>query len=218
MKKILVALMLANIAAYIAACDSNPLYFHTDDSPLSLLYPGIDNPGTPPAAIYMYRTTAQHDGALGGRTGADTLCVNELAITSLPITPTTVHAFLSVSASDEIRDLLPSAYWSLPIPIMDGTGTNTIANSWDDLWDGSINMPLHSNAGGAGVLLYGYPWWSGSNADGTYNTDNDNCTNWTVASSGFFSKQGSPNANDATWINLSNQGCSASCYVLCVAY
>ena len=217
MKSILLAIV-ATIAALIApscARFGNDLYFYNEDPALSLLFlvNGGADPGTPPSAIYLFNA-GQPTGALGGRSGADTLCASAVATAGLPITPVKVKAFLSVSASDQARDLLPSAWWSVAIPIMDPTGTNTVAGSWNDLLDGSINMTM----GAAGIIPSGYWMWSGSESDGTFTAGGNSCNGWTSATSGVFGWAGASNSAGVNWIALGSQGCSASCYLLCLAY
>jgi hypothetical protein len=88
----------------------------------------------PDPAVYLFASPGQV-GAIGGRSGADGRCTAAAPALSLPIAHTA--AFISVTDSDEIRDM-PSLY-SVPtsLPILGPTGVR-IADDWADLLDGSI--------------------------------------------------------------------------------
>ncbi len=75
-----------------------------------------------------------------------------------------LHAFINVDASDAILNFY-SIYPSLPqdLPVYNPDKTKKIADNWQDLMDGSIDMSLAD----AGILSSG-SYWTG--ADGT------NCT------------------------------------------
>lgn len=210
MKKILCTSMFLGLIGFFLTCERHSLYSPSEDSPVSLL--GIDfNNGsvtTPaaPTAIYIYSAGQQLSGDLGGRAGADTICV-----TANPTAGTTVHAFLSVDASDQIIDLVPPLYRT-GISVVDGGGANIISTDWTSLWDGSIDMTL----GAAGVIGPGLEWWNGSNMDGT--ASSNNCTGWTVSTS-ITGDMGNSNFTNSSWITWGNLPCSSGLnYLLYVAY
>ncbi len=214
MKKISFAIILFISAVYVTACDRNDLYLFKDDPAQALMFlinSKNNNPSPPPATIYMYNA-GEHAGALGGRNGADALCA-----AGAPPGTTIYHAFLSVTASDQVRYLLPYPWRNLSIPIY-GAGANVIANSWADLWDGSIVMALQD----ALVLPGGSQWWSGSRSDGSFDTASTpslrSCSSWSTSASGTGVIGLSIYGNDPAWVSAANQGCSASCYVICIAY
>lgn len=220
MKKIFFIVSLVAAVAFFSTCDRNEIYFYSDNPVESaLLFEFFNNiaksgnSGTPPSRIYIYNA-GQYDGALGGRAGADALCA-----AGAPIGTTTHHAFLSVSATDQVRNLLPAAFRSLPIPVMDSSGANIISNGWNGLWDGSINITLQS----ASILPGGSQWWSGSYSNGTFrptSADSSNSCGYWTQNTGLG--QIGASIYDATpvgaWIDIGTQGCTASCYVLCMAY
>lgn len=107
------------------------------------------------AQIVMY-SAGTSDGNLGGRAGADAMCVaaNE---TGLP----NARAFISVDAADEIRDMPGNYAVPTTLPINGPTGT-TIANDWAALLN-SEAVPLLSSFSAAGVSTHASNiWWSGS--------------------------------------------------------
>ncbi|OHD66000.1 MAG: hypothetical protein A2176_09520 [Spirochaetes bacterium RBG_13_51_14] len=203
MKKILLIIMILGAAVISLTCERNDLFDSTNDDFLSLINLDFNNP----TAIYIYSYPTTQVGNQGGRAGADALCQT----LAPPAGTTTVHAFLSVSASDQIRDLVPSAYQGLTV--YDVTGANVISSTWTNLWDDNIDMTLST----AGVLGVGVEWWNGSNTDGTLNTNN--CLNWTSSSSIDFGRMGNSNFTDTQWINWGSPPCNTNTnFLLCVAY
>lgn len=223
MKKIIIILLLLGASIIFITCDRNDLYDNAKNDTLSLLASvynlnsggGTTTPPATPTVIYLY-SAGQRNGNLGGRIGADATCI----AAGPPAGTTTVHAFLSVSALDQIRDLVPSIYQTLPV--VDAGGAMTIANTWNDLWinPAGLNMSLAD----AGVLGGGAEWWSGSNLDGSYNSNNcDSTGGWTSGSSIETGWAGNSNAPTFImidyWINFGQIQCnSLTTNLLCVAY
>jgi len=113
--------------------------------------------------LYLFATgTTQGNISGGGRSGVDAFCSNQKP-SSLSCTGG-LHAFINVDASDAILNFY-SIYPSLPqdLPVYNPDKTKKIADNWQDLMDGSIDMSLAD----AGILSSG-SYWTG--ADGT------NCT------------------------------------------
>ncbi len=79
------------------------------------------------------------------------------AATAASLSYSNIHALISISATDEIRDM-PSLY-SLPEDraLVSSTG-NQVADNWADLLDGTIDSSLQT----AGVLTSSSYWWSAS--------------------------------------------------------
>ncbi len=204
MKKILSMLTIFFAAVVLVTCERNELYNNSNDDLFSLLVKGVETPE--PTAIYIY-DAGLSNGNLGGRAGADALCQ---AVAPPPFPVTTVRAFISVSAADEIADLVPPAYHGLPV--YDHSGTNTVSATWTGLWDGTINMTLSA----AGVMPPGLEWWNGSNTTGTYN--GASCQEWTSDLAAFTGIMGNSNFPDTNWINWGAPTCDFNNYLLCVAY
>ena len=163
-----------------------------------------------PRVIIMFGTNATN-GNLGGRSGADTLCSNKAS--SLSLTCSSVHAFIGVSAADEVRDM-PTNY-SVPTDgiIKSRTGT-TIQTSWANLLSGTILTSLYS----AGVLPEGATfWWSGSDSSGAFNATN-NCSGWTSSDSGIIGYSGYYNQTGVAWIAAGVPNCNQSHYAVCLCY
>jgi hypothetical protein len=208
MKKIILAFMISAALGTYVTCERNDLF----DDKINEAFTLFNSGPAAPDRIYLYSYGVTPDGNLGGRSGADTLC-NSIAP---PSGAATVHAFLSVSATDQIRDLVPAAYWG--VPVTDASGTNVISTTWALLWDESIDISLST----ALVLGAGLEWWNGSNLDGTYNA----ASSCTATTEGFTSNLnaltgavGNSNLSDNMWINWNNFTCNLNAgYLLCVAY
>ncbi len=135
------------------------------------------------------------------------------AVWGYPGLPTeNVRAFISVSSSDEIRDM-PSVY-NVPVT-REVVGPNgaKVGDDWYDLFNGDIDQSLQA----AGVLIDALYWYSGSNADGSLNSSN--CTAWTDNGTGHYGRYGDRGLTDNRWINRSDATCGlASYHVLCVTW
>ena len=77
--------------------------------------------------------------------------------TSLGLTDSTIGVFATVST--DLKLFVTGGNTSLPVISFNNS---TISNSWDELWDGAIDMSL-KNAGVVSSSL----WWSGTKGDGT---------------------------------------------------
>jgi hypothetical protein len=147
-------------------------------------------------------------GSIGGRTGADTLCQSA---SNKPAGYSNYRAFISVNATDEIRDM-PTNYGVPTLYPVRSTNNTLIANNWADLLDGTIATTL----GVAGVYVNGpYDWWSGSLQDGSLDGVN-HCASWTNL--GAPGRYGRFDYSNNYWITVNVSGCSAPSNLLCIAY
>lgn len=147
--------------------------------------------------LLLYMAPSTYSGNLGGRSGADSKCDLGAALGC-----SINRAFISVSATDEIRDM-PTTY-NIPTDkaiywYNRSTGLITLAaaNNWADLLDGSI---LASQSTGTGITK---PAWMGGNYDGSICTNNY-CTAWTSTDGyGWIASYGT--------VNWEAMGASGSC-------
>ncbi len=151
-----------------------------------------------PDSMTLFATSSAVTGGFGGRTQADSLC--ETGKTTLGLTCTKVRAFLSVTSSDEIRDM-PSVY-AVPTDrkiVYQSTGA-VLAQDWASLLDGNIENAVSVD------------WWSGSNSSGAATFT---CVGWTDAlDSGQYGLAGS---TSDTWI-ANPDGCGSSRKLLCLCF
>jgi len=157
-------------------------------------------------AIIMYNA-GLHDGNLGGRTGADSICSS---YASKPAGFSEYHAYISINGSDYIANMTTNLNVPTSVPVKSTTGS-VIANNWSILVSGTF---LLSTLEGAGVC--DNKWWSASQDNGTINSEN--CLNFSSNSSGQNGRCGANNVNAIAYKSDSSQTCNNSFYVLCVAW
>jgi hypothetical protein len=94
-------------------------------------------------------------------------------------------------------------------PIRTMTGT-TVASGAADFWDGTLTNPIDLDA--TGTLVEG-PTWTGSNEDGTANTDH--CADWTDTQG--FGMKGRTGDTVSSWIEEGNLVCNKSAHIYCLS-
>jgi hypothetical protein len=172
--------------------------------------------GSSTARIYIF-TGPTLDGNLGGRAGVDNICRNARTANYRFLNNKTVKGFLSVSPTDQIKDLVPIQYQDLPVYGVKTTDSlfsgTLLADAWTQLWDSTSLSATLEAATGADAA-----WWSGSNEDGTYNTANTNCAGWTSNNPANSTVNGAWTAVDI-WVSAYVAiGCNQPHPVMCVAY
>lgn len=161
-----------------------------------------------PQIITLFDGGAIATGNLGGRSGADATCV---AARPANVVQSSIRAFFSVSASDQLVDMTTNYGISNVLNIRGPTGT-TIASNWADLFDSAIDATLFN----AGILPTSTRWASGSNADGTVHTNT--CVGWTSSAAGSGAT-GRSDDTDSNWITGTTLNCATpTARLMCVAY
>lgn len=131
-----------------------------------------------------------------------------------PASCTDVNGFLSISATEEIRDLQTNSggpYISANPIYWYNASTQELtllASNWSDMLSASAGNPINaSQADGTGNPLNA---WSGSNADGSLNSSY-NCSGWTASSFSYKGASGNSTYTDNWWLSHStNNGCGGS--------
>jgi hypothetical protein len=126
--------------------------------------------------IVFYVTTTLYNGNLGGRSGADEKCVLAKKNWLLTMGKTNVRAFMSISSTDEIRDMVSNYTVPSTAPIISPLGT-TISDNISDFLDGDISKMISKHFIKDSIAQYAY---TGSTSSGSLNTYH--CANWTAAS------------------------------------
>lgn len=164
-------------------------------------------------SVILFATTSTPNGAIGGRSGADALCHNDVG----SLTCGNVHAFLTVTANDQISDM-PTLYnVSTSVPIVSPNGTQ-LGSNWADILDGTIQTTLAN----AGVISGDAYIFGGSSANGTIHAPDSvdyTCEGWTSHVNNFSALRAElidPNATN--WIGTSSLPCIAQCSLLCLCY
>jgi hypothetical protein len=159
---------------------------------------------TPKTVIYVDQT--MRNGNFGGRSGADAICA---ASANKPATATLVHAFISVNATDEIRDMHVSGgdatHYNTNSPIYwykaaTQLANSLVANNWADMLDNSISTAQNTGTG------LGYTVWTGSSSAGALAAS---CSGWTSTTSvnGEYATYGVTNS---TWLDATAGNCAAT--------
>ena len=164
---------------------------------------------TPEVIIFPYSTASQypynaHKVAYG--------CsgTNSSGYTLAPFFSTLTH---------DLKDRLPSSKWSNAVYSVQG---HKISSSWENLWDGNIDMSLHQaevvydNSSYAGYVR---GFWSATKSDGTFS--GNNCKGWSSESSSDNTTRGSFQFKDnSRWIDNDTQACNdgTDTYFLCFKY
>ena len=170
-------------------------------------------------ATVIYMATATTNGALGGRSGADTFCAGNKP-PYLPADCGNIHAFLGVNLEDEIREM-PMNYGyisSWPLYFWNDTAQilTKFANNWPDMFDGSI-MVLPK----VGLGLASYSPWTGSMGDGGYwwcegyDEDDYSCRQWSSGNTVYYGAKGA-NYTNTKWLYEPWGSCEEMRGLLCV--
>jgi hypothetical protein len=148
------------------------------------------------------------DGDVGNRAAADLLCSGAAPGWAAG---RTVRTLISLSATDEIRDM--PANYSIPtnLPIYGPNGSSKIADDWADLLDGTIDMSL--SAAGAATTNHG--WWSFSNSDGSLTSS---CQDGTSNSGAHLGRIGFNSTTVFFWISDGDDNCDQFWHLICVVY
>ncbi len=163
----------------------------------------------------MYVTTGSHNGDFdhdsalrscgctngdgNARCELDCFCKQHKP-TTVPSSCSNIHAFISVSSSDEIRDM-PSNYgYDSSAPIYwihrSNSGQFTkLANNWQDMLDGSIEATQAAGTGDACEV------WTGSQSDGEVQDPVVTCAGWAWCwGPGIWGQPGEGTTVGSAWI------------------
>jgi len=192
-----IALMIMAVVAFMAVavtCDRANVYDLAINGP------------PPKSALYLYHTATLFSGNIGGRDELDKICFDEGIQYVALIGASNVKAFISTYPVDEMRFLIPAAYWSYPIfGLSESFIFTPIAATWYDLFDGTTINNINSALG-----IGGQQWWSGSFNDGSLSTST--CNGWHDGSNLAFGQVG------GALINEEAASCEVPHHILCIAY
>jgi hypothetical protein len=152
----------------------------------------------------VFATSKIYTGALGGLDGADDEC-NTLA--AHLANAGNFRAWIGVqgdSAAERMK------HYAVPYVLLDGT---IIAESWEDLTDGSLAAKLlvdeHGNA-----LIKASGAWTGTSAGGDH--EGPDCGGWTKGSKEALGTVGDLTMLDAKWSDAGPVDCKAEFALICV--
>jgi len=129
----------------------------------------------PLGGTIVYVSTASHNGKFGGRSGLDSFCKSKMPG---GLKCANVHALISVSASDEIRDMPTGHGYATAKPMYWYNGAtkqySKFADSWGDMLDGTI---AKSRLAGTGIDAL--VWTGSDNNGGFHSSSRFHCLGWT---------------------------------------
>lgn len=160
---------------------------------------GMDSTGVEDATLRVFVTSAVTNAALGGTSGADTLCTDLASAAGLG---GTWSAWLSTTTVDASSRIDPTG---APYTLVDGT---VVAADFADLLDGAIDNPINRDENGNPVAA---DVWTGTLEDGTsFGLD---CGGWTTtAGTGHC---GAAVQSNFRWTNNVTPPCFAGLRVYC---
>jgi hypothetical protein len=147
----------------------------------------------------VFVTSQTYNGAMGGLAGADSLCQARATAAGLS---GTYKAWLSDTTGSPSTRFTQS---TAPYVLINGT---VVANNWAGLTSGTLLHAINlTETGGAppapspNIFPSEDNVWSGTNANGTFDTNQASCQNWTSTSSngGDSMGEGSATATNSTW-------------------
>ena len=156
------------------------------------------------------------NGNIGGRAAADSACLARNNSNYSHLNCNNVHAFLSFSASDEIRDM-PSTF-SIPTDrrVLSPDGTE-IAGSWQSIIN-ARDYPLTNSLADAGVTAETY-FWSGSYENGmSSGSGNGDCLGWCTSNSSQIGQVGSAASTDQGFLQAAGRHCHITSIYLAICW
>jgi hypothetical protein len=156
-----------------------------DNLSASIITSGVFNNSTipKPADSIVFYPTPNVQGNLGGRSGADALCLRYLDNESISMfnnSCSNVRAVISIDANDEIRDM--ASNYSIPTDrdLRSNTGIK-FGTSWDNFTNRNYWHPIATVLGGmSDGGTWNYKFWYGTDEYGVIS--NSTCSNFTSLS------------------------------------
>jgi hypothetical protein len=155
-------------------------------------------------ACLVFVTSTHHDGNLGGLSGADEICQQRAQAAGLPgaAIAGTYKAWLSTSNNQGDNPLTRFRHSTLGYQRVDGV---KVADSWDDLVDGTIDNPIDVSETGAKVGHF-HVWTNTATSGVAADPFVDDCNNWTSGSWDDEGRIGEIGSTDATWTTVTVMG------------
>ncbi|MGB1275442.1 MAG: hypothetical protein ACPG77_06800 [Nannocystaceae bacterium] len=154
----------------------------------------------------VFVTADKYTGDLGGLEGADQKCKEAAENANLP---GEYKAWLSTSADDPASRFTHS---QVPYLLVSGLA---IAENWDDLVDGALNLPINVTEHGLflpqGNVCESEQAWSSTDANGVALLEQLNCDKWTSAENSMEGRFGLAGATNTMWSN----GMCEDIFILC---
>ncbi len=150
--------------------------------------------GLPTGGQYIFATSADKNGNLGGITGADAICQSAANGNFTG----TFKALISDSTLNAKARIASCNLWNTNM-----NGSEQVSVDCSDLWDGSILESIIYDESGASRSD---DVWTGSFALGM--AAPQNCSNWTSSSSSRKGEVGDNGSTDADWVETGESSCN----------
>ncbi|HXV37227.1 MAG TPA: IPT/TIG domain-containing protein [Myxococcota bacterium] len=147
-------------------------------------------------------SSATYSGNLGGIAGADAKCNALAAAANLT---GTYMAWLSDGATDPATRFVRNAPYVL-------TSGDQLADDWNDLTDGSIDLPIWFTETGAFASSYVY---TNVAPNGTTASASAHCDGWTSSDAGDAGGQGRSIWSDSNWTDARSAPCGGAERIYC---
>lgn len=164
--------------------------------------------------IWLPANTNNGDFPGSGRSDYDTLCT-DYKLSNLPANCDNHRVFVSITTTDEIRDMTDNFGYSRFQPVYWWHNTNEaynkLADNWDDMFDSSINMSQATGTGDSNN-----PWTGAMTTGARHSNDcSATATSFTNGTSSYTGRIGSNSSATGTWLSTSGQVCNGSRRVRC---
>ena len=154
----------------------------------------------------VFITSTSQDGALGGLDGADAICQ---ALARSKGLPGLYLAWLSNSTHSPNSRFVKS---TVPYTLIDGI--SRVADDWNDLTDGTLNVPI--NVDEFGNTIAAPPQvWTNTKTDGTRNSAIFHCNDWTSSDSSVNGFNSLSSSTNFAWTSYDLRDCSNSYRLYC---
>ena len=181
-----------------------------------------------PGSLVLFGTPSKFDGNLGGRSGADAICLTYVDNESFSMinSCSNVRAVISVSATDEIRDM--ASNYSIPTNRkIRGRNGIFLGDGWDNVTGGTgatygLEYPLSAGVPELQIEYSIYHrYWTGSDTDASLKSNN--CNGWTTNASSSAGEIGTGEKQPyisgmRSFIDAGDHTCNYKLRLLCVCY
>ncbi len=144
----------------------------------------------------VFVTSIKYNGAMGGISGANSLCATRATAGGLT---GTFKAWISTSSANDPESAFTHHTHGYVLP----NGTK-VADDWSDLTDGTLDNPINQNESGSST---GGSVWTTTDETGQYDGSGNTCSNWASSSSGVSGTIGDADSTTG-W---SNYGYTRAC-------
>ena len=157
-----------------------------------------------PSVVYMWPSTQNTNGDMGGVNGATTICETDALGIAGPVAGLTHRAVIATASND------PRNYFSNNPPVQRPNAT-VITNTYSDFFNSTV-IAVKAVSSSSSITF-----WTGIDTSGQPETGS-NCGNWTLASNANNGRLGKANARNSDRFREYVRSCNNSVNLLCISY